>query len=237
MLPVDVVQKQLEALQRGAVHECYEFASSAFRRVAGPRQRFEKIVREAPEYKPLVNSERYQVVSALQVGPRRYKCRVRVHNVVGRMPFSVEYRWELTRQSATVVEHDLGQCLKHREKGYRGVVVGWDEECKQTDEWCQSMQIDSLPGGRAQPFYHVLVDRRDGEKAHMAYVAQASVEALKVQPIDHPNFLGSFTGDIDTAKGTWTPSQLLREQYPLGLEGCWLVNEVFPDRLKETFDV
>ena len=103
------------------------------------------------------------------------------------------------------------------------------------------MKVGSLSRGRAQPFYHVLVDRRDRSdrnQVRRAYVAQESIEAIDVQPIDHPDFSGpaSFTGEIDTATGTWQPSELLREQYPLGLEGCWLVNEVFPDKVRESFD-
>ena len=41
-----------------------------------------------------------------------------------------------------------------------------------------------------------------------------------------------FTGEIDERRGTWTPNVVLREQYPLGLAGCWLVNRVVIEKLK-----
>lgn len=236
--PMAVVEHQLAALKRGEVQSCFDFSSSRFRRVTGPRQRFEKIVRQAPEYKPLVDCSDYEILSALQIGPQRWKCRVRVDNVVGRMPFSVEYRWELTRQSETDITYDLGQCMVHKKYGYRGLIVGWDHECRQSDEWCETMEVDKLTHGRAQPFYHVLVDRRDRPGGQMTYVAQESIEGTAIFSIDHPYFKeATFTGEVDQRRGTWKPNPLLREQYPLGLEGCWLVDHVFPDKVAErTFD-
>lgn len=35
------------------------------------------------------------------------------------------------------------------------------------------MRVDALPGGREQPFYHVLVDVRDRPGPQTTYVAQA----------------------------------------------------------------
>jgi len=46
----------------------------------------------------------------------------------------------------------------------------------------------------------------------------------------------SFTGEVDEERGTWRPSPALREQYPLGLDGCWLVDRIFPDPLAAGFD-
>ena len=231
LAPLAVVETQLEALQRGEVAKTFDFSSSRFRRVAGPRHRFEKIVRDSPEYKPLVENERYQILSVLQVAPNRWKCRVRVHNAIGRTPFSVEYNWELTQQMDREVKFDLGQCVTHARFKYRGVIVGWDSECKQSEEWCATMKIDDLPLGRKQPFYHVLADTRDRPNAQMTYVAQENIEPIDVMLIKHPHFSEAvFSGDIDEEHGTWKPTPVLREQYPLGLEGCWLVDTVFPDR-------
>jgi len=236
LTPMAVVEAQLAALQQGEVKKCFDFSSTSFRRVAGPRQRFERIVREAPEYRPLVDCERFEVLSALQVGPKRWKCRVRVENNVGRMPFSVDYRWELRQQASDPVAFDLGQVLLHKKYGYRGVIVGWDHECKQKEEWCARMKIDALQHGRAQPFYHVLVDERDREGAQLTYVAQECVQPIEATPIQHPAFRKSFTGALDAERGAYKPVQPLREQYPLGLEGCWLVDQVFPDSLATNFD-
>jgi hemimethylated DNA binding protein len=229
LAPLDVVQSMLEALHHGEVRSCFDFASTSMRRVTGPRNRFEKVVRESPEYKPLVENSRYEILSALQLAPGRWQCRVKVDNTVGRTPFSVEYRCHLIQHMDGHVIYDLGQCVTHKESGYRGVVVGWDRECKQGDEWCKRTGVDELSKGRVQPFYHVLVDMRDQPEPQMSYVAQESLEAADVHDIEHPYFgRATFTGE--TKDGRWVPSQALREQYPLGLEGCWLVDYVFPDR-------
>jgi len=103
MEPMAVVTAQLQALQRGEVKSCFDFSSSRLRRVTGPRDRFEKVVRERPEYKPLVESSGYEVLSTLSVTPRRWRCRVRVDNAVGRVPYSTEYRFELTRHAEAYV--------------------------------------------------------------------------------------------------------------------------------------
>lgn len=235
--PLEVLEAQLKALQRGEVQSCFDVSSITFRRLAGPRQRFERIVREAPEYKPLIKCERYEFLSALQVEPRRWRCRVRVHNTVGRMPFAVEYHMELSKHFETRIAYDLGQCMRHKRHGFRGVIIGWDFECKQNEEWCRANSIDSLPNGRRQPFYRVLVHRKDEPDEKVAYIAQEEIEPTGVTTIEHEYFNEeSFVG-VDEEMDTWTPSTALREQYPLGLEGQWLIDHVFPDRPGPGFDV
>ena len=55
--------------------------------------------------------------------------------------------------------------------------------------------------------------------------------------IEHPFFTtASFTGEVDAAAGVWKPTPTLREQYPRGLDGCWLVDEVAPERSREECD-
>ena len=41
------------------------------------------------------------------------------------------------------------------------------------------MQVDSLPGGRQQPFYRVLVDVRDRSPPQTTYVAQVGLNEHK----------------------------------------------------------
>jgi len=217
-------------------------SSAELRKAAGPRPRFEHLLRNMPEYKPLLNCSSFEVLSALQVEPQRWKCRVRVKNNIGSMPFSVAYTWEVTQEGGRGIQYDLGQCMTHRKHvGMRGVIVGWDRECRESDEWCAANGIDALPKGRAQPFYQVLVHEHDAT----AYVAHEMVESTAPRRIDHPHFQartlegapwGVFTGEVDEEHGTWRPSVALREQYPLDLEGCWLVNRVFPDRPSSSLD-
>lgn len=257
--PIAIVEAQLASLQDGNVASCYHLASPGFRRAAGSIQKFEQVVRENPEYKPLVKCTRYRVLSTLQVEPRRWRCRVRVENVVGRIPFSAEYHWDIIKQSETKVAFDLGQCVKQKvdvpwvsKAHFRGVIVGWDSECRQTEDWCRDMKIDTLTDGRKQPFYAVLVDVRDRPVPQMHYVAEECLERTDLELIEHPKFVFGdgglpsqrhfvFTGQSDEEKGTWEPSDNLRVQYPLDMEGRWLVSRFFLDnrlhRGSEGFDI
>merc|ERR1712224_600921 len=103
-------------------------------------------------------------------------------NRLGSMPFSVTYTWELVQHCEASIQYDLGQCILHKEHGSRGVVIGWDSECRQPEEWCQAAGIDALTHGRAQPFYMLLVDGSDV----VSYVAQESIVPTPIQGIDHP---------------------------------------------------
>ena len=86
---------------------------------------------------------------------------MRVDNKVGSVAFSVEYTWELRQQSDASVKYDLGQCIEHKAHGYKGVIIGWDTECRQSEEWCQRADVAQLRNGKTQPFYIVLVGRED----------------------------------------------------------------------------
>lgn len=49
------------------------------------------------------------------------------------------------------------------------------------------MRVDWLPGGRSQPFYHVLVDVRDRPGGQTTYVAQENAQPLRVpREVAHP---------------------------------------------------
>lgn len=104
MSPVEVTERQLEALQQGDVQTCFNFASPANRKATGPWQRFELMVRQTPAYQPLVGSTRFAVVGALPTGDNGYRCRVRVWPAGGSSaPFAVptpviDYDWLLTLQ-------------------------------------------------------------------------------------------------------------------------------------------
>ncbi|PNW76254.1 hypothetical protein CHLRE_12g541904v5 [Chlamydomonas reinhardtii] len=52
----------------------------------------------------------------------------------------------------------VGTMVQHRVYGYRGLIVDWDPACAMDEHWIRQMGVDLLPGGgRAQPFYRVLV--------------------------------------------------------------------------------
>ena len=165
--------------------------------------------------------------------PRTWQCRVRVD---GR-----DYLWKLSRQQEGVL--DVGTVVQHATADYIGVVVGYDDVCRRTDEWCMLTGVDDLPNGRSQPFYHVMVDSgtppgqpTDLEQMQATYVAQDLVEPRPpLTPVEYewqtPLTLPSqlFTGEIDEAAGSWVPTPFLRTVYPRGLQSCWLIDSVAPD--------
>ena len=73
-----------------------------------------------------------------------------------------------------------GQLVRHRRYGYRGVVVGFDEFCRATDEWYFRNQTQP---GRDQPWYHVLVD---GSSACTYAASDNLVADTTARPVTHP---------------------------------------------------
>jgi F-box protein 21 len=57
-------------------------------------------------------------------------------------------------------KYRVGSVIKHRRYDYIGVIFGWTNECRlmEGEEWIARMNVESLPRGRNQPFYHVLYD-------------------------------------------------------------------------------
>ena len=101
-----------------------------------------------------------------------------------------------------VVLYTAGHCIQHRNFGYRGVIVGTAEEhCKMNDRWIAQMNVDNLPRGRYQPWYHVLVDVRDRSPPQTCYVCHENIILWKdppddgraLGPIVHPDIRRAFT--------------------------------------------
>ena len=86
----------------------------------------------------------------------------------------------------------VGELVKHRRYGYRGVIVDVDDFCRAPDEWYNSNQTQPE---RNQPWYHVLVH----DSNSMTYAAQTSLEVDESrEPIEHPlvdHFFSRFDGD------------------------------------------
>ncbi|GAA5897706.1 hypothetical protein JCM6882_000073 [Rhodosporidiobolus microsporus] len=60
----------------------------------------------------------------------------------------------------------IGTVFHHRLFNYVAVIRGWDYKCEASEQWIQQMQVDRLPFGRNQPFYHVIVE--DGSSRYVA---------------------------------------------------------------------
>ena len=74
----------------------------------------------------------------------------------------------------------VGQLVKHRRYGYRGVVVEYDPFCKAPEHWYQANQTQP---DKNQPWYHVLVHGA----AASTYAAESNLDDDACRdPIDHP---------------------------------------------------
>ena len=75
---------------------------------------------------------------------------------------------------------NIGQLVRHRRYGYRGVVAGWDPACEADDQWYWA---NATQPDRDQPWYHVLVHG----KSHTTYVAEENLEAYEGgEQVVHP---------------------------------------------------
>jgi heat shock protein HspQ len=81
-----------------------------------------------------------------------------------------------------------GQVVRHRTRGYRGVVVDWDPQCRRSAAWRACL----FERPRAdQPWYTLLVD---GDSTS-SYVAQEDLEPESTaRPIRHPLLYLFFQG-------------------------------------------
>ena len=71
LTPLEVVEKQLVALQRGDVAAAFAFASPDNKRITGPWQKFEMMVRQTPAYSPLVSCTSCACHRKFQTPPQR----------------------------------------------------------------------------------------------------------------------------------------------------------------------
>ncbi|EUC27362.1 hypothetical protein COCCADRAFT_111901 [Bipolaris zeicola 26-R-13] len=76
------------------------------------------------------------------------------------------------------VSFKVGQLFQHKRYGYEGVITGWDVVCDANEDWIQNTRVDSLPNGRNQAFYHVLVCDKS-----VRYVA-----AENIQPVSEDTY-------------------------------------------------
>ncbi|KAG0583832.1 hypothetical protein KC19_3G165700 [Ceratodon purpureus] len=111
-------------------------------------------------------------------------------------------------------EFRLGQKVKHKVLGYRGVICGMDPLCCETEDWISEVGVQELPRGRNQPFYQVLVDIREEPSVMVTYVAEDNLVAPEepdFEQFDHPYVYFLFYG-MDGA-GDFIACKQLREKY------------------------
>jgi len=84
------------------------------------------------------------------------------------------------------VQYRVGQVIKHKKWGYRGVIIGWDETARAPAHWLAEMH-KGHPGWGQQPNYAVLVDTRDRPAPQITYVPQENIQVVKHNKILHPS--------------------------------------------------
>lgn len=89
----------------------------------------------------------------------------------------------------------IGDVLKHRMFGFRGVVFDIDPVFANSEEWYEAIPEHARPD-KQQPFYHLLAE--NGESSYVAYVSQQNLTADDSQePVDHPAITDMFGAYAD----------------------------------------
>lgn len=89
----------------------------------------------------------------------------------------------------------IGDVVKHRMFGFRGVVFDIDPVFANSDEWYEAIPESARPD-KDQPFYHLLAE--NGESSYVAYVSQQNlVTDDSEEPVDHPAITGMFGAYTD----------------------------------------
>ena len=92
----------------------------------------------------------------------------------------------------------IGDVVKHRLFGFRGVVFDIDPVFANSDEWYEAIPEEIRPA-KEQPYYHLLAE--NGDSSYIAYVSQQNLVADgNGGPVDHPG-LGQLFDDY--AKGRY----------------------------------
>lgn len=88
-------------------------------------------------------------------------------------------------------KYSIGQIVRHRKFGFRGVVFDIDPVFNNTEEWWLSIPEEIRPR-KDQPFYHLLAE--NGETYYTAYVSEQNLELdASGEPVDHPDIPALFS--------------------------------------------
>ncbi|PZU09887.1 heat shock protein HspQ [Sphingomonas sp.] len=84
----------------------------------------------------------------------------------------------------------LGDVVRHRLFGFRGVIFDVDPVFANSEEWYAAIPEEVRPE-KDQPFYHLLAE--NAESSYVAYVSQQNLEPdSSDEPVDHPAINGLF---------------------------------------------
>jgi heat shock protein HspQ len=84
----------------------------------------------------------------------------------------------------------IGDVVRHKLYGFRGVIFDIDPVFANSEEWYESIPEESRPR-REQPFYHLLAENDDS--SYIAYVSQQNLAGdADGGPVDHPSLQQLF---------------------------------------------
>ncbi len=84
----------------------------------------------------------------------------------------------------------IGDVVRHRHYGFRGVVFDIDPVFANSEEWYESIPPEVRPN-REQPYYHLLAENE--ESSYVAYVSQQNLLSdPDGGPVDHPSLSQMF---------------------------------------------
>ncbi len=91
----------------------------------------------------------------------------------------------------TEAKYSIGQVVRHRKFPFRGVVYDIDPIFANTDEWWESIPVESRPR-KDQPFYHLLAENENSY--YVAYVSEQNLlEDETGEPVGHPEVPSMFS--------------------------------------------
>jgi len=113
------------------------------------------------------------------------------------------------------VKYQVGQVVRHRKWGYRGIIIGWDTIAKAPPDWFAAMEPNDrdLHDYEMQPNYSVLVDTRDRPSPQRTYVPQENLEVVTKTHVIHPA-IDEYFESYDGAR--YIPRPYLTKIYPYG---------------------
>ncbi|KQZ30752.1 DNA-binding protein [Mesorhizobium sp. Root552] len=99
----------------------------------------------------------------------------------------------------------IGQVVRHRLFGFRGVIFDVDPQFANSEEWYQSIPAEVRPR-KDQPFYHLLA--QNSETEYVAYVSEQNLlEDRTGEPVRHPQIREMFLKSPD---GRYEPKYQVR---------------------------
>ncbi|KWU44401.1 hypothetical protein RHOSPDRAFT_29218 [Rhodotorula sp. JG-1b] len=124
------------------------------------------------------------------------------------------------------IKWPIGHVFRHRLFGYLAITRGFDYRCEAGEQWIRQMRVDTLPYGRHQPFYHVVVE--DGSARYVAQenitdASQYTVSDAEVDSFLEQESLGRYfrcrkrvQPGTGAGAGRWVflPSEQVAAEYP-----------------------